>query len=93
MSTFVASDDDLFVLRRFGKLGARVALMMQANIAKLEEDLMVEDTLGREKKENNGTFLHDPRKKRRELMDEIKIRLIEYRTRNTHSRPHFLQVS
>ena len=79
MSSFVASDDDLFVLRRFQKLGARVALMMQAKIAQLEEDLMKEDDLGKDEKQHCGTFLHDPRAKRVAIMDEIKCRLTEYR--------------
>lgn len=79
MSSFVASDDDLFVLRRFEKLGARVALMMQAHIAKLEEDLMEEDNLGRDEKQHCGTFLHDPRAKRRDIMEQIRLRLTEYR--------------
>ena len=80
MSSFVASDHDLFVLRRFEKLGARVALMMQANIAHLEEDLLKEDDLGKDEKQHCGTFLYDPRAKRRAIMEEIKLRLIEYRT-------------
>ena len=80
MSAYVASDDDLFVLRRFGRLGARVALMMQDRIAKLEEDLLKEDKLGIKEKSHCGTFRHEPRKKRAEIMDEIKWRLTEYRT-------------
>ncbi|CAF9916587.1 MAG: hypothetical protein HETSPECPRED_002956 [Heterodermia speciosa] len=78
MSAFVASDDDLFVLRRFERLGARVALMMQDRLASLEEDLLKEDKLGREEKSHCGTFRHEPRKRRSEIMDEIKWRLIEY---------------
>ena len=80
MSSFVASDDDLFVLRRFEKLGARVALMMQARIARLEEELMEEDNLAIDEKQHCGTFLHDPRAKRREIMEQIRLGLTEYRT-------------
>ena len=79
MAAYVASDDDLFVLRRFQRLGARVALMMQDRIAKLEEDLFQEDNLGRIEKSHNGTFRHEQRQRRQELMDEIEWRLSRYR--------------
>ena len=80
MSTYVASDDDLFVIRRFERLGARVALMMQDRIASLEEDLAKEDELGREEKSNCGTFRCETRTRRAEIMLEIKEKLTEYRT-------------
>ena len=80
MSAFVASDDDLFVLRRFGRLAARVALMMQDRIASLEEDLLKEDALGREENSHCGTLRQEPRKRRTDLMEQIKWKLIEYRT-------------
>src|ERR1700722_559445 len=38
-SQFIASDNDFFVLRRFGTLNARVILALQDQLSKLEEDL------------------------------------------------------
>ena len=79
MAAFVASDDDLFVLRRFERLGARVALMMQDRIATLEEDLIKEDAQGKKDNSHCGTFRYEPRKRRADIMEEIKCRLTEYR--------------
>lgn len=79
MCTFVASDDDLFVLRRFEKSGARVALRMQDQIAGLEEELAIEDRKGRHEKEDCGTFRGDIRKRRQEILDEMTWRLERYR--------------
>ena len=77
--TFVASDDDLFVLRRFEKSGARVALMMQDRIARLEEDLAIEDMEGRYESSDCGTFRWEPRPRRQQILDEMTWRLAEYR--------------
>ena len=79
MCTFVASDDDLFVLRRFEKSGARVALMMQDRIAQLEEDLAIEDREGRYESSDCGTFRWEPRRKRQQILDEMTSRLERYR--------------
>lgn len=79
MCTFVASDDDFFVLRRFEKSGARVALRMQDRIAELEEYLATEDRKGREEISDCGTFRDEPRPRRRQILDEMTWRLKEYR--------------
>ena len=79
MCTFVASDDDLFVLRRFEKSGARVAMMMQDRIAKLEEDLAIEDEQGRDESSHCGTFRWEPRPERQHILDEMTWRLERYR--------------
>lgn len=86
MSAFVASDNDLFVLRRFERLGARVALRMQDRIAKLEEDLSKEDQLGMDEKSHCGTFRNDQRERRLQLMDEVESRLANYRTQTVTSK-------
>ena len=55
LSTWMASDPDFFVLRRFRDLNARGALMMQDRIARLSEKLEKEDEEGRRLKQDNGT--------------------------------------
>lgn len=42
-SEFIASDDDFFILRRFGAISARIALSLQDQVAILEERLIVLD--------------------------------------------------
>ena len=79
MCTYVASDDDLFVLRRFEKSGARVALMMQDRIAQLEEDLAIEDEKGIDEKADCGTFRYETRGRRQHILDEMTWRLEKYR--------------
>ena len=80
----MASDDDFFVLRRFGKLGARVVLHMQYQISKLEEDLEREDDLCRhapnDEDADNGSFRGDPRPQRHELLVSLASILGQYRT-------------
>ena len=79
MSTWASSDDDFFVVRRFQKLGARVILMMQDNIARLEEELNAEDRRAREKGLDCGTFRDEPSGQRVAILSEISLRLREYR--------------
>lgn len=79
LSTFVSSDDDLFVVRRFEKLGARVILRMQDRIAYLEEELIEQDKLAREKNLDSGTFRYEPEwAPRQQIMNELSWRLREY---------------
>lgn len=60
MCKWTASDDDFFVLRRFGELSVRVLLRLQDRIAILEEDLQRMDHICTENGSNNGTFRYDP---------------------------------
>lgn len=85
MSTWMSSDDDFFMIRRFEKLGARVILLMQYRIAKLEEELHVEDTQCARNDGDNGTFEGDPCKRRHEIMDELVWRLEHYRKPSLHA--------
>lgn len=71
----MASDQALFVVRRFGTLNTRVVLAMQDEIAQLEEKL---DFMDREysrraisQEVDNGTFRSDPFKDRNDLVMNI----------------------
>ena len=79
MCTWMASDDDFFVIRRFGKASARVILLMQHEIAQVEEALYTEDAKCLDEKGDNGTFHGDPRQKRRFLIEDLARRLERYR--------------
>ena len=79
MCTWMASDDDFFVIRRFEKLGARVALLMQNQIVQLEDALRAEDISCTTYGGDNGTFIEDPRPRRQVIMDELVWRLERYR--------------
>ncbi|KAL8891094.1 MAG: hypothetical protein Q9215_001866 [Flavoplaca cf. flavocitrina] len=78
MCTWMASDDDFFVIRRFEKLGARVALLMQNQIVQLENALRAEDISCTTYGGDNGTFIGDPRPRRQVIMDELMWRLERY---------------
>ena len=75
----MASDDDFFVVRRFGELSARVLLRMQDRIVVLEEDLQRMDQMCIRRGYDNGTFRYDPMAIRSHLMDELTSRLGQYR--------------
>ena len=79
MCKWTASDDDFFVLRRFGELSARVLLRLQNRIVMLEEDLQAWDRYCVEKGLDNGTFREDPIWERRQVLDELTWRLEQYR--------------
>ncbi len=87
MCKWAASDDDFFVLRRFGELSARVLLRLQDRIVQIEEDLQVMDEMCRTNNYNNGTFRDDPIGRRLWLLDEATSRLEQYRRSY-----HFQQV-
>lgn len=78
----MASDDDFFVLRRFGDLSARVALHLQDQIVRLEEDLQHEDQVCRlapDAEADSGTFRLDPRPKRGRILTDLASHLGYYR--------------
>lgn len=79
----MASDDDFFVVRRFGKLGARVGLFMQDRIVKLETELQHNDQLCKEEKRNeladNGTFRNNQWTERDKIMNQLSLELPQYR--------------
>lgn len=82
MCTWMSSDDDFFVLRRFGEVGARVLLLMQDQIAKLEEELQQEDDICKKAPKewaDNGTFRGDPNPRRVEIMHHLSNMLERYR--------------
>ena len=84
-SQWVATDQSFFVVRRFGALGARVALSLQDKVVMREEELEALDKESSRKDENdskiinNGTFRDDIVKRRRELIeDELPDMLTKY---------------
>lgn len=82
MSTWMASDDDFFVVRRYGKLGARIALYLQDQVAELEEQLNQQDRYCEDPAQgdwDNGTFRKDDNAKRKQIMEALSIRLERYR--------------
>lgn len=86
LSKWMASDDDFFVLRRFGTLNARVALMLQDQLAYLEEELKNEDdACKRMPKGDSGSFRHDSRTRRRKILGATFWTLEKYSTnRGSH---------
>ena len=79
MCKWTASDDDFFLLRKFGKLSARVLLRLQDRIVFLEEDLQRIDQRCEENGLNNGTFRYEPNEERQRLLDDLTSRLEQYR--------------
>ena len=81
MSMWMASDDDFFVLRRFGALSARVALMLQDQLTRLEEELGKEDIVCRQMpKGDSGTLRYDVRSRRQEILGLALWTLEKYST-------------
>ena len=79
MCRWMASDDDFFVIRKFGEVAARVLLRMQDRIAQLEESLEEQDKISEIHGLHSGTFRKEKNLTRDEIMDELTWRLKEYR--------------
>ena len=80
-SAFVASDNDFFVLRKFGALSARVLLALQDELSRLEEKLEALELGVREKDApdiHNGSFRQETQGDRRALVCEVQRLLREY---------------
>ena len=80
-SAFVASNNDFFVLRRFGDLSARVLLGLQDQLSCLEEGLGVLEKRVREKDApdiHNGSFRQETQEERQALVCRAKLLLREY---------------
>jgi hypothetical protein len=78
---FVASDSDLFVLRRFNRLNARVLLRLQDELVILEDQLNDIDCKSRARDAgdvNNGSFREDPIEERVSLLADMSVKLREY---------------
>ena len=80
MCRWMASDDDFFVIRKFGEVAARVLLRMQDRIVKLEADLQEQDRIYVNEGFHNGTFRKETNFLRDKIMDELTWRLSQYRT-------------
>ena len=78
----MASDDDFFVVRKFGTVCARVILMLQDRIVILTEELEKEDNECRQLGLDNGTLRHDPRPRRQQILEELAWRLEHYSERH-----------
>lgn len=84
---FISSEDDWFVLRRFGTLNVRVALALQDEISVLEEQLEELDGSYSQRESpdrHNGRFRGDV-EDRRALTELISDKLYKYSEYTTHS--------
>ena len=80
-SAFVASDNEFFVLRRFGALSARVLLGLQDQLSCLEQDLGALEKRVREKNapdRHNGSFRQDTLEDRQALVSQAQSLLRDY---------------
>lgn len=80
-SEFIASDNDFFVIRRFGTLNARIILALQDQLSQLEETLNKLDTKYSQvdwQDVNNGSFREDTQADRRTIISDIRTALLEY---------------
>lgn len=78
---WTASDNDLFVLRRFKTLNSRVLLRMQDSISQLEEELAMIDAENSRSgipPVSNGTFREETVERREEILIEAGSKLKEY---------------
>ena len=78
---FVSSDEDFFVLRRFGNLSARVLLDLQDQLARLEGELEEIEQQLRQRDApdlHNGSFRQDSQTRRKEIILEAQRVLREY---------------
>jgi hypothetical protein len=84
---FMASDNDFFLLRRFGDLNARILLKMQFEISRLERRLQeLENNImeSLDDKQRNDSFHWDERSQsgpmfeRKRLLDILQPRLKDY---------------
>ena len=80
-SAFVASDNEFFVLRKFGALSARVLLALQDELSRLEEQLEALEMRVREKDApdiHNGSFRQETQENRKALVGQAQRLLREY---------------
>ncbi|KAI0097825.1 hypothetical protein GGR51DRAFT_552845 [Nemania sp. FL0031] len=81
---FVASEDDFFILRRFGSLSVRIALFLQDEIAVLENELDEIDKMNSRKDSadvHNGSFRQDNQIQhdRITILHKIRQRILKYK--------------
>lgn len=84
-SKLMASDDDLFVFRRFATINARVILWMQHQIAEMEVQLeKMDERMREEDKGRNDSFAWDAQwyMDRDNLMRELSARVLHYSKRS-----------
>ena len=80
-SKFVASDNDFFILRRFGALSVQVILALQDELSCLERDLEVIEKRQREEDApdvHNGSFREETQDDRKKLLLDARTLLREY---------------
>ena len=80
-SAFVASDNDFFILRKFGALSARVLLGLQDQLTCLEQDLNELEKNTREKSApdvHNGSFRQETQEGRQVLVCHAQRLLRQY---------------
>ncbi|KAF2658978.1 hypothetical protein K491DRAFT_651838 [Lophiostoma macrostomum CBS 122681] len=80
-STFLASDNDFLVFRRFGTLNTRVLLLLQDEISVLEqklEDLDITHSQPAATDIHNGSFRQEVLPERRALLLEVHKKIREY---------------
>ena len=80
-SAFVASDNDFFILRRFGALSARVLLALQDQLSRLEEDLEALERRVRAEHApdvHNGSFREETEKDREALISQAQRIIRDY---------------
>src|SRR6186713_513360 len=78
---FLASDNDLFVLRRFSSLSARVLLALQDELSQLEHELTALEAEVRKRDApdiHNGTFREDTQQRRLQIVLTASQRLAAY---------------
>lgn len=87
-SSFISSDDDFFVVRRFSALTARIILALQDQLSELEEQLgQLEQNLKRcdSPAVHNGSFREETQGARADLVWEINKKLREYSKVYSHT--------